>query len=191
MFKTKKYVSKNSLVGILIFLANSFLLPVTLTALLTALQTALQTATPVYSKEPPFTGSVVAVSDGDTIKILHNGQAETLRLSGIDCPEKHQAFGIVAKRFTAGACFGKQVKVIPIQKDRYKRTVAEVILPDGSSLNRSLVENGYAWWYRQYAPNDMEMAQAEAQARSMHLGLWSDSEAVEPWEFRRKKRKRY
>jgi len=35
-----------------------------------------------------FSGRVVGVSDGDTIKVLHNGKAEKIRLHGIDCPEK-------------------------------------------------------------------------------------------------------
>jgi micrococcal nuclease len=35
-----------------------------------------------------FTGPVVSVLDGDTIEVLHNGHAERIRLSGIDCPEK-------------------------------------------------------------------------------------------------------
>jgi micrococcal nuclease len=39
-----------------------------------------------------FTGPVVAVLDGDTIEILHNTHPERVRLSGIDCPEKGQAW---------------------------------------------------------------------------------------------------
>ena len=44
-----------------------------------------------------FTGLVVSVLDGDTIEVLHNRHAERIRLSGIDCPEKGQAFGKRAK----------------------------------------------------------------------------------------------
>ncbi len=40
-----------------------------------------------------FTGKVVGVADGDTITVLHNGIGERIRLHGIDCPEKRQAFG--------------------------------------------------------------------------------------------------
>ena len=35
-----------------------------------------------------FTGPVVSVLDGDTIEVLHNGHAERIRFSGIDCQEK-------------------------------------------------------------------------------------------------------
>jgi len=40
-----------------------------------------------------FTGQVIGVLDGDTIEVLHNNRAERIRLSGIDCPEKGQAYG--------------------------------------------------------------------------------------------------
>ena len=44
-----------------------------------------------------FTGSVVSVLDGDTIKVLNSQHSERIRLSGIDCPEKGQAYGKRAK----------------------------------------------------------------------------------------------
>jgi micrococcal nuclease len=37
-----------------------------------------------------FTGKVVAVSDGDTIKVMRKDRAVKVRLHGIDCPEKRQ-----------------------------------------------------------------------------------------------------
>jgi endonuclease YncB( thermonuclease family) len=53
-----------------------------------------------------FSGRVVGVSDDDTIKVLHNGQAEKIRLHGIDCQEKAQPFGTKAKQFTSEMVFG-------------------------------------------------------------------------------------
>lgn len=35
-------------------------------------------------------GKVEGIPDGDTIRFMHNGQAERIRLWGIDCPESHQ-----------------------------------------------------------------------------------------------------
>jgi endonuclease YncB( thermonuclease family) len=40
-----------------------------------------------------FKGEVIRVLDGDTIEVLHEKQPERIRLYGIDCPEKGQAFG--------------------------------------------------------------------------------------------------
>ncbi len=58
-----------------------------------------------------FSGRVIGVTDGDTIKVLHNGKAEKIRLHGIDCPEKAQPFGTKAKQFTSEMVFGKDVTV--------------------------------------------------------------------------------
>jgi micrococcal nuclease len=45
-----------------------------------------------------FSGPVVGVLDGDTIEVLHNQHPERIRLNGIDCPEKGQAYGKRAKQ---------------------------------------------------------------------------------------------
>ena len=45
-----------------------------------------------------FSGEVAVVIDGDTIEVLHNTSPERIRLSGIDCPEKGQAFGKKARQ---------------------------------------------------------------------------------------------
>ena len=58
-----------------------------------------------------FTGRVVGVSDGDTITVMHNGKGERIRLHGIDCPEKRQAFGKRAKQFTSNLVFSLPVAV--------------------------------------------------------------------------------
>lgn len=67
-----------------------------------------------------FTGKVVAITDGDTIKVTHNGAAERIRLWGIDCPEMKQAFGTRAKQFTGdlafrSACDGEGPRHRPVQ----------------------------------------------------------------------------
>ena len=51
----------------------------------------------VTTAHAEFTGKVVGVIDGDTIDVLHDGAAERIRLNGIDCSEKRQAFGRKAK----------------------------------------------------------------------------------------------
>ncbi len=93
-----------------------------------------------------FTGRVVGVSDGDTITVLSKGKPVRIRLHGIDCPEKRQAFGNRAKQATSKLVFGQTVTVHVMDKDRYGRTVGEVILPDGRVLNQELVKAGFAWW---------------------------------------------
>ncbi len=136
-----------------------------------------------------FTGRVVGVSDGDTITVLHNGKGERIRLHGIDCPEKRQAFGNRAKQFTSNLVFAKTVTVQVMDRDRYGRTVGVVLLPDGRSLNHELVSAGLAWMYRRYT-NDQSLSDLEEEARVARRGLWADAEPVPPWEWRIM-RKRY
>ena len=76
---------------------------------------------------------------------MHNGVAERIRLWGIDCPESRQAWGTRAKQFTGALAFGQTVTVRVRDTDRYRRTVAEIILPDGRNLNQELVRAGLAW----------------------------------------------
>lgn len=134
-----------------------------------------------------FTSEVVGVLDGDTIEVLHNGQAERIRLKGIDCPEKRQAFGQKAKQATSGLMFGKEVTLHTFGKDKYGRTIGDVILPDGMNASQELVKQGWCWWYRKYAPGNTELQRLEREARDGKNGLWVDPHPVPPWEWRKRK----
>ncbi len=92
-----------------------------------------------------FAAEVVGVSDGDTLTVLTAEKRQVkVGLHGIDAPETGQHFGSRAKQASSEMAFGKQVTVRERDKDRYGRTVAEVILPDGRSLNGEMVRNGMA-----------------------------------------------
>ncbi len=132
---------------------------------------------------PSFRGRVVRVIDGDTIEVMHYGRAERVRLQRIDCAERKQAFGSDAKERAAALAAGKTIAVEVRGHDRYGRTLGEVVLPDGQSLNQALVRDGFAWWFRRYS-NDPKLARLEAEARAAHRGLWMDKVPVPPWEFR-------
>jgi len=116
-----------------------------------AFQTAADRSGAAAAPDPigaEYTAGVVGIADGDTIRVLHDNREVRIRLHGIDCPEKGQAFGTRAKQFTADLVFGKDVRICVRDIDRYGRTVAEVWLEDGRMLNRELVGAGLAWWYR-------------------------------------------
>jgi micrococcal nuclease len=91
-----------------------------------------------------FTSSVVGVLDGDTIEVLHNQRPERIRLSGVDCPEKGQAYGKKAKLASSELAFGKEVTLQTHGHDKYGRTLADVILPDGTNVNHMLVKGAGA-----------------------------------------------
>ena len=130
-----------------------------------------------------FEGRVVGITDGDTIKVLRAGRAETVRLQGVDAPEKRQAYGERARRFAADLSFDRTVVVRATGRDRNGRLLGEVVLPDGRSLNQELVRAGYAWWFRKYS-RDVRLARLEEEARQGRRGLWADQAPEPPWEIR-------
>jgi endonuclease YncB( thermonuclease family) len=134
-------------------------------------------------------GTVGKVADGDTITVLHGTEQVRIRLYGIDTPEKKQAYGTAAKRFTLSRVAGKTVEVESVDTDRYGRTVGWVTA--GSvSLNKELVRNGYAWVYKQYCRLSVcsELIRLEHQARHDRLGLWQEKYPVPPWQWRKQQR---
>ena len=118
-----------------------------------------------------FEGKVVGVIDGDTLEVLHTQHPERIRLSGIDCPEKRQAYGQKAKHAASELVFGKEVTVRTYGHDKYKRIIGDVILPNGMNLNQELVKQGWCWWYRKYAPGDTVLEGLEQEAREAKKGL--------------------
>jgi micrococcal nuclease len=138
------------------------------------------------------TGKVVGIQDGDTLTIrVDNGAATRIRLWGIDAPEKRQAYGNASKRYLSSLAYGRRVRLLVRDTDRYGRTVAEIILPDGRNANQEMVRAGYAWWFRKYAPNDRILESLEGEACKAKRGLWADPHAVPPWEYRRSKRSKW
>ena len=138
----------------------------------------------VPARAEDFTGKVVGVSDGDTITVLRGRIPVKIRLHGIDCPVSGQDFGTRAKQATSDLAFGKVVIVQPRDTDRYGRTVAVVILPDGRTLNHELVHSGFAWWYRKAAPGDATLAWLETEGRAARRGLWSQASPIALWDWR-------
>ncbi|KAA9340536.1 thermonuclease family protein [Adhaeribacter soli] len=140
--------------------------------------------------EKPKEGfKVIGVKDGDTVELLMDNKPVTVRLYGVDCPEKKQDFGTQARKFTSDLAYGKFVRLEQKGTDRYGRTIGEIFLPDGKSLNKELVANGYAWYYRAYA-NDPQLGYLENDARRLERGLWSQPNPVAPWDFRKNKREK-
>ena len=142
-------------------------------------------ALPAFAAE--FSAKVVRITDGDSLRVLHEQTEVEIRLEGIDCPEHGQAFGNRAKQAASELAFGKTVTVRPTGKDQYGRTLADIVLPDGKSLNQELVRLGYAWWFRKYS-KDETLGRLEAEARQAKRGLWADPKPVAPWEWRKEQR---
>jgi len=131
---------------------------------------------------------IVAVKDGDTVvALLDNNIQETLRLADVDCPENKQPFGKNARRFTSSQVFGKNVTFYRVGKDRYRRTIAKIFYDDEKYLSAEIIKGGFDWWYYKASKN-FKLKDAEILAKEKKLGLWSDKNAVAPWDFRKMKK---
>jgi micrococcal nuclease len=128
-------------------------------------------------------GKVVSIADGDTFTILVDNEQIKIRLHGIDCPEKAQPFGTVARQFLSDLVFGKEVIVKQLDTDHYGRTIGMVKVND-VNINEELLKAGLAWHSKYYDKNP-KWAEYETTAKAQRKGLWSESNPIPPWEWRK------
>lgn len=141
---------------------------------------------PILPYAHTLSGKVVRIADGDTITLLLVDHTSVkVRLYGIDCPERGQAFGKVATDYTREFCAGKSVTVEQQDIDRYGRIVGTVRVGD-KLLNTALLQAGLAWHYKQYDKNK-QWAALEDIARKNKVGLWQEQTPVAPWQWRKEK----
>ena len=145
-------------------------------------------------------GTVVRVGDGDTLTLLDaSHKMHKVRLSGIDAPERRQAYGERARQHLALLTYGKSARVIWQKRDRYGRIVGRVFVaecggpecPFSREVGLEQIKAGLAWHYKDYAreqpPNERwRYALVELQARARREGLWQDASPIPPWEFRQR-----
>ena len=135
-------------------------------------------------------GKVVGVLDGDTLDVLSSQKdLHRIRVSGIDAPEKGQAFGQASKRTMSEMAFLKIVTVTWRKRDRYGRIVGKAEV-GGKDVGLAMVQNGMAWHYKQYQSEQdrydrTAYSNAELTARAAKKGLWSDAVPIAPWDFRK------
>ena len=119
-------------------------------------------------------GPAVRVVDGDTLV----WQGQTVRLFGIDAPERDQRCDRNGKSWACGAWATDQLRAAvragavdcrPEDTDRYGRLVA-TCTADRVDLARAQVQAGAAMAYLRYT---RRYAQDEAVAKAASVGLWS------------------
>lgn len=96
----------------------------------------LFTDTSLLGRQPvahaDISGKVVAVPDGDTIKVLDSrNRQHKVHLLGIDAAEKPQPFGNASRKHLASLVAGKEVRVESSKKDRYGRLLGKVWVQPG------------------------------------------------------------
>lgn len=135
----------------------------------------------------PRTCNVIRVTDGDTIRANCQGTIERIRFCAIDAPEKKQQLGNKSTAFLKQLLSVGKVEMVPIETDRYGRTVAEVFVGD-RNINAEMVKAGMAYHYAKYSrncPSRQEIINAEAIAQRNKVGVWDGGNYQKPWDFRR------
>ena len=137
-------------------------------------------------------GKIIKIIDGDTVHFQANNDDgyKKLRLVGIDAPEMKQPFGYQSRQCLANLINNKLVQIITFGEDRYKRTLAKIII-EKIDINLAMIKNGCAWFYRRYKntldKDDQVMYdQAEIYSIENKKGLFSNQEAEAPWVWRKK-----
>lgn len=145
--------------------------------------------------EKDFSGKVIRVIDGDTIKLLtEDNHTHRVRLAFIDTPEIGQAYGQRARKNLLQLIEGQQVRIKVKDIDHYGRVIAQVCLLQ-EDINLAQIKKGYAWHYQYYAkrgqsPEDYSLyAKAEQAAKEAHLGLWREKHPIPPWKYRANSRR--
>ncbi len=143
----------------------------------------------------PAWATVQKVSDGNTVQVLIDDKKYSIRLFGIDAPEKSQKHGKESTENLKRLIGNKKVYVKSISTDRYGRIIAKIYsskkvgkLKQAIYLNLKQVEAGLAWHYKRYAKNENDLATAEKTAKKSKKGLWSQSKPLNPATYRHMKK---
>ena len=145
-------------------------------------------------------GTVKYVQDGDSFGMLIGGVFADVRLINADAPEiankkygkEAQPFGDITKEIVKNYIDKKKVKVKLYGTDKYGRTLAEVWVREGlkqRALSYVLVKNGLAWVNEEYITNvklKRILLSKQAYAKKNKMGLWADSTAIAPSEWRKR-----
>ncbi|APT48352.1 thermonuclease family protein [Bacillus safensis] len=175
------------------FMIRGFILVICLLALMSMTACSIV----ISNKEPQGELQVVKlirVIDGDTIKIIHNGEQKTVRLLLIDTPETKkpnscvQPYGKEAsermKELVENGLV--EIELEPNQeRDKYGRLLAYVYV-DGESVQETLLEEGYArlaYIYKDQYIHLKEYKEAERQAKKQKIRIWKEVGYVTPKGF--------
>lgn len=134
----------------------------------------------------PFRAVVDRVDDGDTLTAVAGSETFRIRLSGVDAPEFGQRFGAESRNRLRTLVLNRVVDVRPVGVDQYGRLLACPAV-DVRDVCETMVEEGWAWHYRQYS-SSTRLAALEKGAREARRGLWIDPHAKPPWERRAEER---
>jgi len=126
-------------------------------------------------------GQSLQVIDGDTILL----DGEEVNIRGIDAPELNQPYGINAKDAITLMLSKGQWTVSELSNRGPNGRMGNLINENGSSMAETLIEAGLAWSTDPKGIMPTKLQNRMKSAKAMKRGLWSDSNAVNPSNWRK------
>ncbi len=135
-------------------------------------------------------GKVVQITDGDTFTIFNLNRPVTVRLLAVDSPDGVQAFADVARQHLASLILHQSVTVEYSGLGQNNYLIGKVFRRE-VDIGAQMLRDGVAWFDPSTAgklsDTDRQIyLQCEQAARAEHRGLWQDSTAIAPWEFKQR-----
>jgi len=127
---------------------------------------------------------ITRVVDGDTYNILLADEEDTVRLVGINTPEKkgpyrqEECYGKEATQYAQKwlnqeACFVPDGG--PVERDKYNRLLGYLVLRDRGDIGEDLIKNGFGKVYIFHGrdfKNKKKYQQNQEEAKKDVLGIW-------------------
>jgi micrococcal nuclease len=139
------------------------------------------------------TGEAGRVYDGDTFDLRTRDRGVIrVRFSGIDAPERGQAFSRKATEYLQLLLEKQAVTARCYKDDGNEREVCDVVV-NGRDVGLAMIRAGFAWHFKRFeAEQDAETrelySRGEEEARAKGAGIWSQLEPMAPWDCRKAKR---
>jgi micrococcal nuclease len=123
-------------------------------------------------------GTVLGVTDGDTIEVLLDGSTVDVRLLGVNAPELSECWGEESMVELASLIGSKNIQLVegPTDVDPFGRLLRYVYLEadDGITfINAALIETGHAVGLHDGSEFDVSFKEIEARAFQSGRGMWA------------------
>ena len=123
--------------------------------------------------DTPLQLEIVDVISGDLLRGEHpNGGTATVRVYGVDAPEKDHPLGPLAIELAREVTGGGRVEVEVLERD-YRGRILGRVWSGREFLGEALVRNGLARYDQHWAPGARSLQEYEQEARGEERGLWS------------------
>jgi micrococcal nuclease len=138
----------------------------------------------VFSEPVPI--KLIKVLDGDTIRVLMNDRITKIRFACVDAPELDQEMGSLAATVLGDFLQQQKLTVVISGTDLYGRTIGSVYI-NGQAVSPMMVRVGLSFYYTQFkrCPELLDIVESENKARADRLGVWSISDYLPPWDWRK------